>query len=38
VDPLNEFNLQHYRGAKLALREILNRHRYAPFAPGTKDR
>ncbi len=38
VDPENAFNLQHYRGAKRALRSILNRGRYAGFAPGTKDR
>lgn len=38
VDPENEFNLQHYRGAKRALRGILNGRRYASHAPGTKDR
>ena len=38
VDPENEFNLQHYRGAKRALRKILSRRRYAGFAPGTRDR
>jgi hypothetical protein len=38
VDPDNEFNLQHYRGAKRALRRILNRKRYMAFAPRTKDR
>lgn len=38
VDPDNEFNLQHYRGAKRALRSILNRRRYAGYAPGTRDR
>jgi hypothetical protein len=38
VDPDNEFNLQHYRGAKRALRTILNRQRYAGYAPRTKDR
>ena len=38
VDPENEFNLQYYRGAKRSLRSILNRRRYAGFAPGTRDR
>lgn len=38
VDPDNEFNLQHYPGARRALRSILNRPRYAKFAPGTRDR
>ena len=38
VDPQNEFNLQHYGGAKRSLRRILNRSRYAGYAPGTKDR
>jgi hypothetical protein len=33
----NEFNLQYYDGARHSLRRILNRGRYAPFAPGTKD-
>ena len=37
VDPDNEFNLQHYPGAKRELREILDRRRYAPYAPGTRD-
>jgi hypothetical protein len=37
VDPVNEFNLQYYKGAKRSLRRILDRRRYAPFAPGTKD-
>jgi hypothetical protein len=37
VDPENEFNLQHYRGAKRELRRILNRRRYASYAPGTRD-
>lgn len=36
VDPDNEFNLQHYPGARRSLRRILNRPRYAPFAPGTR--
>ena len=38
VDPDNEFNLQHYPGAKRALRSILNGRRYAGYAPGTRDR
>ena len=38
VDRTNEFNLQHYPGAKRALRGILKGRRYAPFAPGTRDR
>jgi hypothetical protein len=33
----NIFNLQFYDGARLSLRKILNRGRYAPYAPGTKD-
>lgn len=37
VNGWNEYNLQHYPGAKRALREILNRRRYAPYAPGTRD-
>jgi hypothetical protein len=37
VDPKNEFNLQHYRGAKRVLRWTLNRRRYAAYAPGTRD-
>ncbi|MEJ7876078.1 MAG: hypothetical protein WKF62_05400, partial [Solirubrobacterales bacterium] len=37
VDRENEFNLQHYPGAKDSLRNILDRDRYAPYAPGTKD-
>ncbi len=37
VDRKNEFNLQHYPGARDALRHILNNKRYAPYAPGTKD-
>jgi hypothetical protein len=38
VDPDNEFNLQHYPGAKQQLRKILDRPRYAPYAPGTRDK
>jgi hypothetical protein len=36
VDPDNEFNLQHYPEAKRTLRSILNRGRYAQYAPGTR--
>lgn len=37
VDPDNIFNLQHYPGARDALRTILDRSVYASHAPGTKD-
>jgi len=37
VDPDNAFNIQHYPGAKSALRKILNRDRYATHAPNTRD-
>ena len=37
VDPHNVFNLQHYPGARDALRNILNLSRYASYAPNTKD-
>lgn len=37
VDPHNEFNLQHYPGAKRKLRRILNRRVYQSYAPGTRD-
>jgi hypothetical protein len=37
VDPDNAFNLQHYPGARKALRHILDLGRYASYAPGTKD-
>ncbi len=37
VDPDNEYNVQHYPGAKDSLRRILNGRRYAPFAPNTRD-
>jgi len=37
VDPDNIFNIQHYPGARDALRNILNSRRYASHAPGTKD-
>ena len=37
VDPQNNFNLQHYKGAKRSLRRLMNRRRYAPYAPGTRD-
>lgn len=37
VDRENIFNLQHYPGAKRSLRDILNRDRYASYAPGTRD-
>ncbi len=37
VDRENIFNLQHYPGAKHSLRNILNRDRYASYAPGTRD-
>lgn len=33
-DRYNEFNLQHYQRARVRLRHILNRARYAEFAPG----
>lgn len=36
VDPNNEFNLQHYPKAKRRLRKILNRGRYAEYAPRTR--
>lgn len=38
VDPVNEFNLQFYPGARYSLRRMLNGHRWAPHAPGTKDK
>jgi len=37
VDTDNIFNIQHYPGAKKSLRRILNRKRYASYAPGTRD-
>jgi hypothetical protein len=37
VNTDNIFNLQYYDGARHSLRGILNRNRYAPFAPNTKD-
>ncbi|MDQ2675374.1 MAG: hypothetical protein M3Y34_01065 [Actinomycetota bacterium] len=37
VNTENVFNLQYYDGARHSLRKILNRNRYAPFAPNTKD-
>ena len=36
VDPDNEFNLQHYPGARRSLRRILDRRRYVPYAAGTR--
>jgi hypothetical protein len=37
VNTDNIFNLQYYDGARHSLRRILNRDRYASFAPNTKD-
>jgi hypothetical protein len=37
VNTENAFNLQYYDGARHSLRKILNRDRYASYAPGTKD-
>ena len=37
VDPANEYNLQHYPGAREALRNHLAEPRWDPFAPGVKE-
>ena len=37
VDPANEYNLQHYPGAREALRNHLAAPRWDPFAPGVKE-
>ena len=36
VSPDNEFDINHWPRARVAIRHHLNKHRFDPYAPGTR--
>jgi hypothetical protein len=38
VSPDNQFDINHWPQARVVIRHHLNRHRFSPYAPGTRQR